>query len=133
MAALSTKTKGPAVVGRGGAQSHSCSRRRLYVAEGQTAAVGARLTSGHRILAAFGARWNGTCGVGGRWPAQNRMSSSGRSTRPAALALSDFTDTSALGITIAGVALPHDYEEKTEVALCYAVARYPLPLGDSVP
>ena len=52
---------------------------------------------------------------------------------PGRLGLSDFTDTSALGITIAGVAPPHDYEEKTEVALCYAVTRYPLPLGDSVP
>src|SRR6516162_1248347 len=56
-----------------------------------------------RSALASDARWNGACGVGGHWPAQNRTSSSGRSMSPARLGLSDFTDTSALGITIAGV------------------------------
>lgn len=56
---------------------------------------------------AFGTRWSGACARGERWSGPSRMRSSARSTSPAVLVCQTSPDTSALGVTVAGVVLGH--------------------------
>jgi hypothetical protein len=59
------------------------------------------------LAPAFGARWKDACAAGEPWPGPEQDVIFRQEHEPGRFGLSDFTDTSVLGITVAGVVLGH--------------------------